>query len=57
MKNPAARLWDAVRAWERFPHLYEIKRPKSPLDLAHIAESFTPYLEGRNWESVENPAH
>ncbi|MBM3663649.1 MAG: DsbA family protein [Actinobacteria bacterium] len=54
--DDAAALWDAVRAWERFPHLYEIKRPKSPLDLAHIAESFTPYLEGRNWESVENPA-
>jgi 2-hydroxychromene-2-carboxylate isomerase len=52
----AAALWDLVQGWDRFPHLYEIKRPKSPLDLAHIAEVFTPYLQGRDWRSVENPA-
>lgn len=52
----AAALWDLVQGWDRFPHLYEIKRPKSALDLAHIAEVFTPYLQGRDWRSIENPA-
>ncbi|MFZ4519201.1 MAG: DsbA family oxidoreductase [Microthrixaceae bacterium] len=54
--DDAVALWDAVRAWERFPHLYEIKRPKSQLDMVHIAEAFTPYFEGRDWQSVEKPA-
>ena len=45
-----------VAATERFPHLYELKRVKSPLDMAHIAESFRPYLEGRDWISIERPA-
>jgi predicted DsbA family dithiol-disulfide isomerase len=54
--DEAAALWDLVAATERFPHLYELKRPKSPLDMTHIAEAFRPYLEGRDWQSVEKPA-
>jgi hypothetical protein len=54
--DDAVALWDLVRGWDRFPHLYEIKRPKAPVDMVHIAEAFTPYLEGRDWQSVENPA-
>ncbi len=54
--DDAAALWDLVVGWDRFPHLYEIKRPKSAADLHHIATAFTPYLEGRDWRSVERPA-
>jgi 2-hydroxychromene-2-carboxylate isomerase len=54
--DDAMALWELVLAWERFPHLYEIKRPKSPLDMTHIAAAFTPYFEGRDWQSVERPA-
>lgn len=54
--DDAAALWDLVAATERFPHLYELKRPKSPVDMVHIAEAFRPYFEGRDWESVEHPA-
>jgi len=54
--DDAVALWDLVRGWDRFPHLYEMKKPKSPLDMVHIAEAFAPYLEGRDWQSVERPA-
>ena len=54
--DDAVALWDLVAATERFPHLYELKRVKSPLDMAHIAESFRPYLEGRDWISIERPS-
>lgn len=51
--GPAAlRLWDAVVAWSEFPHLYELQRPKAPADAAYIAEALRPYLEGRDWISV-----
>jgi 2-hydroxychromene-2-carboxylate isomerase len=52
----AVRLWDHVRAWEAFPHLYEVKRPKRPADLRLIAERFKPYLEARDWKTIENAA-
>jgi 2-hydroxychromene-2-carboxylate isomerase len=52
----ALALWDLVQATRRFPHLYEIKRPKTDADVAHIAEQFTPYLAGRDWETRERPA-
>jgi hypothetical protein len=32
----ALRLWDLTVGWSEFPHLYEIRRPKTPADLAHI---------------------
>ena len=54
--DESVALWDLVVGWDRFPHLYEIKRPKAAADLAHIAADFTPYLEGRDWQSVERPA-
>ena len=52
----ARALWDLVLATRQFPHLYEIKRPKTDRDMEHIAEQFTPYLAGRDWQSVERPA-
>ncbi len=54
--DDALALWDLVTATRRFPHLYEIKRPKTQLDMQHIAEQFTPYLTGRDWQSKEKPA-
>jgi 2-hydroxychromene-2-carboxylate isomerase len=52
----ALRLWDLVRACEEFPHLYELRHPKTMGDLAHIAEVFSPYLNARDWQTVERPA-
>ncbi len=51
--DAAVRLWDAVAAWTEFPHLYELQRPKTPADEAHILRSFAPYLAARDWESVD----
>jgi 2-hydroxychromene-2-carboxylate isomerase len=48
----ALRLWDAVVAWSEFPHLYELQRPKSRTDEHDIVEALSPYLEGRDWVSV-----
>ena len=49
----AERLWDAVVAWAEFPHLYELQRPKTPEDERHIVETFRPYLEARDWVSID----
>ena len=52
--GPAAlRLWDAVAAWAEFPCLYELQHPKTDRDLAHIATTFKPYLEARDWISID----
>jgi 2-hydroxychromene-2-carboxylate isomerase len=48
----ALRLWSAVTAWVEFPHLYEIQRPKTSADHGRIAEVFRPYLEARDWVSI-----
>ena len=48
----ALRLWDAVTAWLEFPHLYEIQRPKSRNDEQVIAHTFRPYIEARDWVSI-----
>ena len=48
----AVRLWDAVVAWTEFPHLYELQRPKTAPTTSSIAETFRPYLEARDWVSI-----
>ncbi len=48
----ALRLWDGVCAWLEFPHLYELQRPKTAADGRLIAETFRPYLEARDWVSI-----
>ncbi len=48
----ALRLWDSVATWAEFPHLYELQRPKTPADEGAIATTFKPYLEARDWVSV-----
>ena len=50
--DAALRLWDAVTAWTEFPHLYELQRPKSGADQAKITETFRPYVEARDWVSI-----
>jgi 2-hydroxychromene-2-carboxylate isomerase len=51
----AERLWDLVLGWREFPHLYELQRPKRREDVALIADTFRPYLDARDWQSVANP--
>lgn len=52
----AVRLWRHVEDWLAFPRLYEIKRAKTDEDVDAIAETFRPYLEARDWETVQRPA-
>lgn len=54
--DAAIALWDSVVAWLGFPHLYELKRPKQAKDLEAIATTFRPYLEARDWETVQKEA-
>ena len=54
--DDAVALWDLVSATRRFPHLYEIKRPKTDADLTHVMAQFAPYLNARDWETREKPA-
>jgi 2-hydroxychromene-2-carboxylate isomerase len=52
----AVALWELVRGMQRFPHLYELRHPKTTDDLLHIGEQFRTYLTTRDWHTVENPA-
>jgi len=54
--DQAIRLWEAVVAWTQFPHLYELQRPKTPADNHLILQAFRPYLQGRDWVSVNRGA-
>ena len=48
----AMRLWDAVVSWLEFPDLYEMQKLKSIQDQGRIADTFRPYLEARDWVSI-----
>lgn len=48
----AVRLWEAVVAWTEFPRLYELQRPKTSEDERVILDAFRPYLEARDWVSI-----
>jgi 2-hydroxychromene-2-carboxylate isomerase len=52
----AVKLWDHVLGWRQFPHVYEIQRPKRADDMRLIAETFKPYIEARDWNTVQNKA-
>ncbi|MGI8757139.1 MAG: DsbA family protein, partial [Acidimicrobiales bacterium] len=52
--DAAVRLWDHVCGWLEYPHLYELQRPKSKGDIELIADTFRPYLEARDWQTVQN---
>ena len=49
----AVRLWDLVTGWLEYPNLYEVQRPKAAGDIDAIASAFAPYLEARDWFSVQ----
>ena len=42
--------------WLEHPNVYEIKRPKRADDLRRIAEAFRPYLEARDWVTIQKEA-
>ena len=48
----AMRLWDTVVSWLEFPDLYEMQKLKSVQDQGRIADAFRPYLEARDWVSI-----
>jgi 2-hydroxychromene-2-carboxylate isomerase len=52
--DAAVRLWDLVVGWREFPHLYELRRPKTAADWRHIGKQFEPYLAARDWQTVQN---
>lgn len=52
----AVALWELVKGMQRFPHLYELRHPKTTDDMLHIGEQFRTYLTTRDWQTVENPA-
>ena len=49
----AVQLWSATTAWLQYPNLYEMKRPKTRADERLITEAFRPYLEARDWVSID----
>ena len=51
-----SRCGSSMRGMARFPHLYELRHPKTHDDLVHVAQSFETYLTTRDWNTVENPA-
>ena len=48
----ALRLWDVVTGMAELPHVYELQRPKSAADAELIGRSLQPYLDGRDWVSI-----
>jgi 2-hydroxychromene-2-carboxylate isomerase len=51
--DAAVRLWRLMTGWLEFPELFEVQRPKRPADLHAIAETFRPYLEARDWITIQ----
>jgi 2-hydroxychromene-2-carboxylate isomerase len=51
--DEAVRLWEHVVGWLDYPHLYELQRPKQPSDIAAIGAAFAPYLEARDWITIQ----
>ncbi|MGQ0823713.1 MAG: DsbA family oxidoreductase [Actinomycetota bacterium] len=54
--DDAVALWELVKGMERFPHLYELRHPKTMGDILHVGNQFRTYLTTRDWQTVENPA-
>lgn len=48
----AVRLWNAVTAWTEFPDVFELQKPKTKHDEQRIVETFRPYVEARDWVSI-----
>ena len=54
--DEALALWDLTVSYSRFPHLYELKKPKTDDDMEHIGSLFSLYIAARDWETREKPA-
>lgn len=54
--DDALALWDLTVAYSRVPGLYEMKTPKTGDDLRTIATAFRPYLEAREWQTIQHAA-
>jgi 2-hydroxychromene-2-carboxylate isomerase len=52
----AVRLWEHVTGWLEFPTVYELQRPKSAADIDAIVTAFAPYLEARDWFTIQRDA-
>ena len=50
--DAALRLWDHTVGWLEFPYLFELQRPKNAAHADVIADRFRPYLEARDWISI-----
>ena len=50
--DAAVRLWRHVTGWLEFPHVFELQRPKSGDDQRTIGDAFRPYVEARDWVSI-----
>ncbi len=48
----ALKLWNVVSGMAELPHVYELQRPKSAADAELIGQSLRPYLDGRDWVSI-----
>jgi len=49
----AVRLWELFTGWLELPTVYEIKRPQSVADQRRIVEEFQPYVQARDWVSID----
>ena len=43
----------AVAAWVEFPDLFELQQPKTTDSQRRIVDTFRPYLEDRDWVSID----
>jgi hypothetical protein len=50
--DAAMRLWEATTAWLEFPYLFELQRPKAAVHGAKIVSTLRPYLDARDWVSI-----
>lgn len=46
------RLWAATTAWLEFPYLFELQRPKNRHHGDVITDRLRPYLDARDWVSI-----
>ncbi len=49
----AVELWRAFTAVLRFPEVYEIHRPRGPVQQLQIADALAVYLGARDWISID----
>jgi 2-hydroxychromene-2-carboxylate isomerase len=48
----ALTLWSVLTGMAELPHVYELQRPKTPADAELIGRHLRPYLDGRDWVSI-----